>query len=87
MPAGVVDDVDIINVEEAVGFRDDGLNEQDTLMGSPEHENDTGCEAPDMSVAVAVVDILLPCTTEPFGGLKDREKLNGTGVTGITFRL
>ena len=87
MPAGVVDDVEIIRVEEAVGFTEGGLNEQDAPEGSPEHENDTGCEVPDMSVAVVTVDILSPCTTEPFGWLKDREKLNGTGVTGITSSL
>ncbi|SNQ60095.1 hypothetical protein MNV_160016 [Candidatus Methanoperedens nitroreducens] len=63
------------------------MNEQDAPAGSPEHENDTGFEAPDMSVAVVTVDILLPCTTEPFDGFKDREKLNGTGVTGITSSL
>ncbi|WP_256999961.1 hypothetical protein, partial [Candidatus Methanoperedens nitratireducens] len=85
--AGVEAEVDIVNVEELVGYKDDGLNEQDAPAGSPEHENDTGFEAPDMSVAVVTVDILLPCTTEPFDGFKDREKLNGTGVTGITSSL
>ncbi|SNQ60094.1 hypothetical protein [Candidatus Methanoperedens nitratireducens] len=62
------------------------MKEQDAPAGSPEHENDTGFEAPDVSVAVALVDMLLPCTTEPFDGLKDREKLNGT-ETGMTVRL
>ncbi len=78
---GVEFNVDIVNVEDAVGFTEDGLNEHDAPAGNPEHENDTGCEVPDMSVAVAVVVMLLPCKTEPFGGLKDREKLNGAGVT------
>ncbi len=87
VPVGVEAEVDIVNVEELVGYKEDGLNKHDAPEGSPEHENDTGCEVPDMSVAVVTVDILSPCTTEPFGWLKDREKLNGTGVTGITSSL
>jgi hypothetical protein len=60
VPAGVEAEVDIVNVEKLVGYKDDGLNEQDAPEGTPEHENDTGCEVPDMRVAVAVVDVLLP---------------------------
>ncbi len=87
VPAGVEVEVDIVNVEELVGYKDDGLNEHDAPEGSPEHENDTGCEVLDMSVAVAVVDMRSPWTTEPFDGLKDMEKLNGTGGTTVTSRL
>jgi hypothetical protein len=60
VPAGVEFEVDIINVEELVGYKEDGLNEHNIPEGSPEHENDTGCEAPDVSVAVPAVDVLLP---------------------------
>ncbi len=80
MPVGVADEVEIISVEEAVGFTEDGLNEQDAPAGNPDHENDTGCEVPDTRVAVAVVEMLSPCITKPFDGFKDREKSNGTGV-------
>ncbi len=60
VPGEVEVKVDIVNVEELVGYKDDGLNEHNTPEGSPEHENDTGCEVPDTRVAVAVVDVLLP---------------------------
>jgi hypothetical protein len=80
MPVGVADDVEITSVEEAVGFTEGGLNEQDAPVGNPEHENDTRCEVPDTRVAVAVADVLSPCITKPFDWFKDREKSNGTGV-------
>ncbi len=60
VPAGVEVEVDIVSIEELVGYRVDGLNEHDIPEGSPEHENDIGCEVPDTRVAVAVVDMLLP---------------------------
>ncbi len=84
VPAGIEVEADIINVEDLVGYKEDGLNEHDTPEGSPGHENDTGCEVPDMSVALAVVDVFLPWTTEPFDGLKDMEKLNGTRGAIVT---
>ncbi len=60
VPGEVEVEADIVNVEELVGYKEDGLNEHDIPEGSPEHENDIGCEVPDTRVAVAVVDMLLP---------------------------
>ncbi len=77
VPVGVVAAVEIDKVEvapEAEGVTGFVLKEQDAPEGSPEQDKVTDDAVPLVRVAVTVVAVLPPCTTEPPEGLAESAK-------------
>jgi hypothetical protein len=79
VPAGVDDDVPIVNVLPAPEFTDEGLNDAVTPAGKPDADNDTDCADPDVTAVATDTDADPPAVSDPDEGLTETEKSFGGG--------
>jgi hypothetical protein len=81
VPAGVVDAVLMVSVDELPAVTEVGLKVALAPDGSPDALSDTVCAEPEVTAVETVVVAELPWTAEPEAGLTEIEKsFAGTGL-------
>ena len=75
--------VDMVSVDEKVGFDETGLNEYEVPLGNPDRVSDTGWAEPLTSVTTTLYNADSPAVTFCAAGETDRLKSKGGGA-GLT---